>query len=432
VGVTKFTGNEVKKKILYLKTDITYKDLHAGGSVSHTLGVIQGFQSLGYDVLCASSAMIQILQHLKLSEFKIVRNPSIFSILKWKINCLLSNIFFTWQTYRWLVNYQLDFIYHRYSPLNCSGIILSRIKKIPLILEYNGSEVWMDNNWNGSPQRFISLTFFLKLFEKFNLKYAQYIVVVSDALKDELIQRSISESKIIVAPNGVNTELYDPATLHHERLEIRNKLFIDEKIVIGFIGTFSAWHGIDTLAQIIPEIIKQRSQVHFILIGDGPLLHSLRETLDKNKLTHEHVTCTGLIATEYARHYLAACDIFISPTKPNGDGSRFFGSPTKLFEYMSLAKPIIASDLEQLSQVIYPALRLENFEQEEFKISNELGIVVNPINVEAFIAATLKLIACDKDMRNLMGLNARKKAIEHYTWQAHTKCIEQFIYPKGS
>ncbi len=52
--------------------------------------------------------------------------------------------------------------------------------------------------------------------------------------------------------------------------------------------------------------------------------------------------------------YLAISDIVVSPTVPNPDGSPFFGSPTKLFEYMAMGKPIVASDLDQIGEVLTP------------------------------------------------------------------------------
>ena len=76
---------------------------------------------------------------------------------------------------------------------------------------------------------------------------------------------------------------------------------------------------------------------------------------------------------------------FLSPTQPNADGTAFFGSPTKIFEYLSMGRPILASDLEQLTEIIKPALLLHqafgNNEQQS------LGIIVDPKDGNAFIQA---------------------------------------------
>ena len=91
------------------------------------------------------------------------------------------------------------------------------------------------------------------------------------------------------------------------------------------------------------------------MIGDGLLKDHAEEVL-KKYIKQGKVIFTGKIPQDQAPDYLSACDAFLCPTQPNADGTRFFGSPTKLFEYMSMAKIIIASDLEQLSEVISPAI----------------------------------------------------------------------------
>lgn len=136
-----------KKKILYLRTEIFNQELIAGGSVSHTLGIINGFRAREHEILCASSIMLKILreQHIVLLELSV---PRIFSFLLWKINCLISNVFFTIQILLFLRKKPIDFIYQRHSILNIVGVIISKLKKIPLILEYNGSEVWVLDHWS--------------------------------------------------------------------------------------------------------------------------------------------------------------------------------------------------------------------------------------------------------------------------------------------
>lgn len=140
------------KKILYLRTDL--QELIAGGSVTHTLGVINGFLKLNYQVTCASPSLII---HLKKFPINILclSIPRIIKFFRWKISCLGSNIFFLIQLQSILKKNNFDFIYQRYSPFNCVGVLLKKIYKIPLTLEYNGSEIWVANHWN--PRSFFHL-----------------------------------------------------------------------------------------------------------------------------------------------------------------------------------------------------------------------------------------------------------------------------------
>ena len=80
---------------------------------------------------------------------------------------------------------------------------MSRRHGLPLIIEYNGSENWLANNW-GTP---LSLVKLAMRAEKACLKHAHLLVTVSDVLRDELIERGVEPERIVTHPNGVNTDL---------------------------------------------------------------------------------------------------------------------------------------------------------------------------------------------------------------------------------
>lgn len=414
MDVAKRDGMQNKVSILYLRTDITNEKLIAGGSVAHTLGVINGFTALGHTVVCASSIMLDLLRKCDGVAVHELRNPSWLKVLRLRLNCVLSTIFFLKQALTLFASNNFDYIYQRYSIFNTTGALLSRIKKVPLILEYNGSEVWVDKNWTGGG--WLRMRWLIGWIEKINLRCAHTIVVVSQPLKDELISRGITAGKILVNPNGVDTHALDPAKLSDERTQIRVQYALKDKFVFGFVGTFGAWHGIEVLATMIPKVIAQQPQAHFLLIGDGPRKAWLEEQLFSFS---EHVTFTGLVPQHEAKNYLAACDAFLSPTQPNPDGTPFFGSPAKLFEYMSMAKPIIVSDIGQLAEVIRPAVRAD----EAVAVSDQVGIVVPPTEHDMFVRAAVHLV--DTPLHQL-GSNARVKVCSQYQWRQHVKTIFNF------
>jgi len=416
---------ERRKTVFYLRTDLYAQDLKAGGSVAHTLGVLESFCGFGLRVLCASAAMLDMIQTVDCDEFYILKQPKIFAKLGFRLNCLISNFFFIPRCLFFLRKKKIDFVYQRYGLLNFVGALVAWCKRAPLVLEFNGSEAWIDKHWQ-DPGRF-RISFAIRWIENFNLRYAKHIIVVSGALKDFLVEAGVDEKKILVNPNGVDTKKFDPIVLSDDREKMRRALGLQDKFVFGFIGSFSVWHGIETIAAMIPEVVRRHPHVHFLLIGSGPLLQYLKDELKNAGIEKRFVTLTGTVVQSDAPNYLAACDAFLSPTLANKDGSRFFGSPTKMFEYMSLAKPIIASDLEQLSELLEPAVKLDDLKNKSKMFTREVGILVPPHDIKGFIEAACFLAQTDEKQKKILGDNVRQKTEKKYTWHVHTKKILSFI-----
>jgi glycosyltransferase involved in cell wall biosynthesis len=97
---------------------------------------------------------------------------------------------------------------------------------------------------------------------------------------------------------------------------------------------------------------------------------------------------------------LDACDILASPHVPLADGSAFFGSPTKLFEYMAMGKGIVASRLGQIGDV------LEN---------EKTALLVEPGNVLE-LSNAIQRLAGSRELRERLGESARITAIDRHTW----------------
>lgn len=182
------------KQILYIRTDSDAKDLMAGGSVSHTIGVITGFHNLGYRVVCASSAMLKALEQLPIYHFVELIMPAWLSFLGCKGNALFSTIFFAWQAAVLCNKHDVDFIYQRYSILNCTGALLGWWYGKKLILEFNSSKVWTDAYW--SPNKKIKMRWLVRLIERINITYAYRIIAVSQPIRNMLVKGGVNQKKL--------------------------------------------------------------------------------------------------------------------------------------------------------------------------------------------------------------------------------------------
>ena len=419
--------------ILYLRTDICLDQISVGGSIGHTLGVIHSLVQQQYNCYVFSSQMHANLNLEKNINFYPLYVWPVFYFFRWKFNylrwrleSLFSTFFFFIEIAYKTQSIHFRFMYQRYSILNCTGLLLSWYKKIPLILEYNGSEAyWFDvpdtDVWYRRWFAFRKLSYYV---EHLNITHADTIVVVSQALKDDLTLKGVDHTKVLVNPNGVDQAYFESKRVMEKRKVVRSMYQLEDTFVFGFIGTFGHWHGIEVLEYIIPRICALRPNIKFLLMGDGVLKEHAEQVLQSYSKEGK-VIFTGKIAQDKAPEYLAACDAFLCPTQPNADGTRFFGSPTKLFEYMSMAKPVIASDLEQLSEVLSPDLyvtqdRINN-------ITNQVGILVDPLDWDQWIQACIMCSDMSEIDRENLGNNARQKVLDQYTWKKHVEKIISFF-----
>jgi glycosyltransferase involved in cell wall biosynthesis len=231
------------------------------------------------------------------------------------------------------------------------------------------------------------------------LRCATRIIVVSEALRAELEERGIGADRIRVNPNAVDPDYFFPG---RGREAGRKELDVKEdEVLVGFAGSFSLWHGIGILQQAIASLLSlpRPCRLRFVLMGTGLLHGEMRSALAAYEKTGA-VIFTGSLPSDKVAEYLDASDILVSPHLPMPDGSRFFGSPTKLFEYMAMGKGIVASRLEQLAEV------LEH---------DSTAWLVTPGDVDELAEAILRL-AQDPAKREELGTAARRAAVERHSW----------------
>ncbi len=392
--------------VAYCRTTETV-NLRSGGSLTHTVGVIKAFSEIaevgyfGFDHITEVSEWTKLI----VAPRRYANLVSLFSRFAYGLQFAAE--------VEQLVRSDYDLVYQRLSQDNISGLLLKRRLGLPLVIEYNGSAKWERASAGSFAHRlFTKSTTDLELMA---LKEADLVVAVSDVLGAELVSRGIDPKRTMVIPNGVepNNFFYDKVGREETRANLG---FEDDAVVVGFCGSFGDWHGVDVLADCIEKI--RDAKIQFILIGDGPM-----RPFVEGQIGHQsNVVFLGQVPFNLVNRYLCACDMLISPHH-SPQGVRFIGSPTKLFEYMATERVIIASDLEQIGEVLSPALRVApdgaSFEGD---VETAVGVTVPPGDVFALVAA----IRCSiKESESLakVGANARKRVIKNYTWRVGVEAM---------
>ena len=247
-------------KVTYVRTQFWFR-LKAGGSVAHTVGVLNGMKNNRCKVNIVSN---EKFLGIKDFTYKII-NP-----LKLKpdwLGELLYNFYARHLLKKSILFLKPDFIYHRYTGYTFFVTALAKRLNIPLILEFNSFDSWKLKYWersNNAFKKFIQqfiLFRIVKAIENFNLGRSSLIVTVSNPLRDDLLKMGFPKGKIMVIPNGFDPKKFNTKLVTNEQCEsLKRELKVSNgKIIVGFSGTFGPWHGIPQLSEAIDKILKSYS-----------------------------------------------------------------------------------------------------------------------------------------------------------------------------
>lgn len=141
---------------------------------------------------------------------------------------------------------------------------------------------------------------------------ADAVMVICDGLRQDLIARGVAPEKIAVSPNGVDLELFGDPPPPDETL--RAQLGLTEAEVIGFIGSFYDYEGLDDLVAAMPALVAQRPSAHLLLVGGGPRSDALRAQAAASPVA-DRIHFVGRVPHQDVERYYSLIDILAYPRK---------------------------------------------------------------------------------------------------------------------
>jgi len=409
---------------LYLRTDFWVR-ISSGGSYGHTSYVAKELAAISRRFACLLPQRYDLLDTLGVAQA--VMDPPPNATNEDAIVSASDHYYPIVKTACTLL--RPAYIYERLCLGNWVGALLSRELQVPYLVEYNGSELSMQRSFNNTAPVYEDV--YLK-GEEVAFRQATAISVISEPVKEDLVSRGVDAQKILVNPNGADLDRYAPPAADEKRQLRRALGFKDDDRIVGFTGTFGWWHGIDVLAAALPRICATMPSVKFLLIGDGTHKPQLDAEVERHGIS-ERVRSVGRVPQEQGAELLKACDIYVSPHNSHMVDRKFFGSPTKVFEYMAMAGGIVASDLEQIGEVLSPALRPADLDRADLTVTHERSVLCEPGDIDGFVAGVVGL-ARRPDLASALGRNARQAVADHYSWRQHVSRLWTFAaaLPRGS
>jgi len=298
---------------------------------------------------------------------------------------------------------QPDLIIERQVWHSIAIALLCKIYKIPLIVESAAPCLYEYLEYYG--RRNFHIPLLPQATEKFTLNTAAAVFAVSTDLKNHFIaDLKINAEKIHVIPNGADPEKFKPVPAENSLIK---KYELKDKTVVGWVGSSIAWSGVDSLVNAIRIILKKRPDVVFMFVGNFNK-QKLCENIDVDEGLSSRLVFTGIIPHEDLNACLSVMDIMLAPY-PKLDF--WWASSIKVFEYMAAAKPVIATGVGQLEEIInngHDGLLLQTDSAEE--LTREIiALIDNPVR------------------RKEMGRKAREKIQNGYSWTILTEQMSTVI-----
>jgi glycosyltransferase involved in cell wall biosynthesis len=270
-----------------------------------------------------------------------------------------------------------------------AGCWLAKVKRVPFIFEVR--DLWPESLAAvgvGGDRSLLNRS--LGKIAGFLYKHADHVVVVAPAFVHHLVRNwNVPEDKISVVENGVEAELFAP----RDASTLRRQLNLQDKFVVGYVGTMGIAHGLDTVLQAAAELIQKSPEVVFLMVGEGADKERIASLAQQRGLTN--IVWIAQQRRERMPELISAADVCLVSLKK----TELFKTviPTKMLEFMSCARPVIVAVDGQAREIVENA---------------KAGVFVEPENASALVAA-VQTLKGNSSMRATLGKNGRYYITKH-------------------
>lgn len=285
-----------------------------------------------------------------------------------------------------------DALYERYSLYGRAGHWAARHYQLPHLLEVNAF-------LTREQERRIKLPWLARRSERGIIRRATGVIVVSESLREEVHSLGVPLESIHKMPMAVDLQKFHPSV---DGTDIRKKLNLEDRFVIGYVGTLTAWHGISLLYNLTFKLLHAEAPKFVILVvgGEQRRVEDHRRKV-KAASYEDQMRFIGSVPHQEVPAYIRAMDLTLVPD------TTYWSSPAKLFEYQASGKPVLAPD--------YPSIR-------EMVEHGREGYLFEPNNTDQIAACILELMQQPERMARMADASRRRVQREH-SWTRNAEII---------
>lgn len=292
---------------------------------------------------------------------------------------------------------ELVFVWEHHDIFPGIGAKLAKAAGVPFVKYVHAPQIWEANKWG--VRRPVWGRFLERFFEIPSLRQAYRLLCVSGDVKSKLISMGVKTDQVQTSPMAADPFFFN---LFKEK-EIDPNLKNNKKVVVGWIGSFRRFHGLETVIRGIEKVIKRNPNVELWLIGDG-LEKSFIQELSSKLGMAESVIFFGRKKFKEIPFWIDQFDIALVSAESKSD---FHYSPLKLREYLISKKATIAPDAGEI-----PTL----FENGKHLVLYEPG---NPED----LANKIEILVHNPSLRARLEQEGQEYALENCTWNFELECL---------
>jgi PEP-CTERM/exosortase A-associated glycosyltransferase len=264
-------------------------------------------------------------------------------------------------------------ILHAHSPVLNAIAALRVGRKLGIPVVYEIRAFWEDAAVDHGTSKEWGMRYRLtRAMETYALRRVDAVTTICEGLRSDILARGIPQQKVTVIPNAVNIEDFNPGEAPEQQLA--RDLGLEGKVVLGFVGSFYAYEGLNILLQALPAMLKQKPDIRILLVGGGPEEKALK-TLAAKLGVADKLFFTGRVPHTDVQRYYNLIDVLVYPRLQMRLTDLV--TPLKPLEAMAQGRLIVASDVGGHLELIE---------------DGKTGVLFAAGNPEALASATLALL----------------------------------------